>query len=170
LTYAVAAPESMFGSLRQAYLSIHDMLRRALQQLGASASLAAAPSRLTGVDGGACFAQPVGGEVLIGGRKVVGSAQIRRAGGLLQHGSILIDDDQSFLAQITKGDAPTGGEIPLNRVLDPPVTVAQVAEAVVEAAETWGTPWGTDDRSRERTQLAQSRFDHFRWPEWTWRR
>ena len=42
-----------------------------------------------------CFEQPVEGEVTAGGRKLVGSAQRRERGVMLQHGSLPIHDDQS---------------------------------------------------------------------------
>ena len=35
---------------------------------------------------------------MVDGRKLVGSAQLRERGALLQHGSILIDDDQPRIA------------------------------------------------------------------------
>jgi len=41
-----------------------------------------------------CFAMPVGGEILVNGRKLVGSAQVRREDAFLQHGSILLDGEQ----------------------------------------------------------------------------
>jgi len=75
LTYAVTAPEDAFGTLREAYHTIHQAIRLALGRLGAEATLAGAPDLPAGVDAGACFAQPVGGEVLVGTRKVVGSAR-----------------------------------------------------------------------------------------------
>jgi lipoate-protein ligase A len=77
LTYAVAAPGARFGTLAQAYADIHRVLGEALSELGAEVTLA--PSAPTpGLGSGACFARPVGGEVLVRGRKVIGSAQMRR--------------------------------------------------------------------------------------------
>src|SRR5918999_438442 len=90
LTYAVAAPWEVFGSLRGAYLEIHRLLRQALGTLGVATTLAPRV-RTAALDSGGCFSQPVGGEVLANGRKVVGSAQLRRGSALLQHGSILLD-------------------------------------------------------------------------------
>lgn len=170
LTYAVTAPEDTFGTLRDAYRSIHQAIRLALGRLGAEATLAGTPDRPVGVDAGACFAQPVGGEVLVGTRKVVGSAQVRRNGGFLQHGSILLDDDQSFLADITRGEAPRGNEAPLNRILASPVSFSEVASAVYQAARTWRGEWDAEDRGTTTDHVAQSRFDHYRSTEWTWRR
>src|SRR5882762_9114371 len=78
VTYAVAAPIATFGCLRAAYHAIHARLAAAMHTLGVAATLA--PDRLTARPPdrrGACFAAPVGGEVLVGGRKLIGSAQVR---------------------------------------------------------------------------------------------
>ena len=50
-----------------------------------------------------CFDEPAAGELTFEGRKLAGSAQWRADGALLQHGSILIDDDQSRLADFAVG-------------------------------------------------------------------
>ena len=55
VTYAVAAPSSVFGSLRDTYREIHAMLADALTSLGA-AVLLAADRPADGVGAGACFA------------------------------------------------------------------------------------------------------------------
>jgi lipoyl(octanoyl) transferase len=93
LTYAVAAPIALFGSMRRAYLAIHERIAEALQSLGAEVSLAPAPggprppSPATDRHGW-CFENPVAGEILAAGRKVVGSAQVRKRSAFLQHGSV----------------------------------------------------------------------------------
>jgi lipoate-protein ligase A len=92
LTYALAAPASPFGGLRQAYEEIHRMLLAALRRFGVDAELAS-PRAAVAVDAGACFASPAGGEITVGGRKLVGSAQLREGSALLQHGSLPDPDD-----------------------------------------------------------------------------
>lgn len=126
VTYAVAAPITRFGSLRDAYCEIHKRLVQALRSMGVEGTLA--PSRPTGASGSdgatSCFASPVGGEILVGHRKVVGSAQVRRADAFLQHGSILLD-----------GQQPGHGlETTLAAVLGRPVSFEEVALAIVA---TW---------------------------------
>ena len=86
LTYAVAAPSAGFGGLRDAYGTIHGLLCDALRSLGVNAELAP-PHAAAPVDAGACFASGAGGEVMVGGRKLVGSAQLRQGTALLQHGT-----------------------------------------------------------------------------------
>lgn len=172
LTYSVTAPTAAFGPLPAAYRTIHQTLCRALADLGADATLATPPlpGRQRRLDAGACFAQPVGGEIVVGGRKVVGSAQMRRGNVFLQHGSILLDDDQHMVARLTRGDPPEGTEAPLNRLLDTPVAVGDLADAVAAAARHWTGEWLEDDRGDERAELAEELSDRFRSSEWTWRR
>ena len=40
------------------------------------------------------------GELVVDGRKLVGSAQWRDQGAMLQHGSILVEDDQSLVSSL----------------------------------------------------------------------
>jgi lipoate-protein ligase A len=51
----------------------------------------------------ACFSSPSWYEILVHGRKIVGSAQRRLAGAFLQHGSILIDYDPLLEAEVIPG-------------------------------------------------------------------
>ena len=100
ITYAVAGPAEAFGSLRESYRAINRLLLEALRLLGIDAREAEVSTR-TPVPGVApCFEAPVAGEVVAGGRKLVGSAQVRDGGAFLQHGSILIDDDQHLLSTL----------------------------------------------------------------------
>jgi lipoyl(octanoyl) transferase len=86
-----------FGSLRESYRAINRLLLEALRTLGVDAREAQG-SRRAPIPGLApCFEAPVAGEVVAGGRKLVGSAQVRDGDAFLQHGSILIDDDQHLL-------------------------------------------------------------------------
>jgi len=124
VTYAVAAPIAMFGSLRNAYREIHGRLAEALQMFGINAELAAARAVRPSGRPAACFAVPVGGEILVGGRKVVGSAQVRKRDAFLQHGSILLDGSQEVVANAR-------GATTLARVLGRPVTFDEIARAII---------------------------------------
>lgn len=168
LTYAVAAPADRFGPLQDAYRAIHETLAAAVRALGAPATLAGAAGREPRLEAGPCFARPVGGEVLVHGHKVVGSAQLRRGGALLQHGSVLLDDDQRLVAELLPGGEPTA-EAPLNRLLDRPVTWEAVAGAVAAAAAGWCDRWISADPAP--LLAAAARYEPlFQSLEWTWRR
>lgn len=98
VTYAVIAPIELFGSLRKAYCEIHTRLARALRALGLETTLAPAhPPVRPSAHPASCFATAVGGEILVGNRKLVGSAQVRRGTAFLQHGSILLSGSQAIL-------------------------------------------------------------------------
>ena len=78
------------GSVHGAWLRrMHDIIAAALNELGVTARVHA-----TNSDADArkvlCFQQFTAGDVLVGDSKVVGSAQRRQRGALLQHGAILL--------------------------------------------------------------------------------
>ncbi len=172
VTYAVAAPAAAFGSLRDAYRAIHKRLADALRTLGAPAELAphgrAARGSLTA---GACFAAPVGGEVTIGGRKIVGSAQVRRGTAFLQHGAILLDGSQDIIARVSRRPGPAPPATTLAAALGRPVSFEEVAGAI---ARTWGDPFTPPVLDRPGppwTVLApRPSSTVFGDPSWTWRR
>lgn len=126
VTYAVAAAIASFGSLRDAYCRIHTRLAKALRSLGVDASLAPyGPTVRPSDRPTSCFAAPAGGEILVGGRKLVGSAQVRRGNAFLQHGSILLDGSQAAATG-------AGGETTLQAVLGRAVTFEEVTAAIIE--------------------------------------
>jgi hypothetical protein len=85
-----------------------------------------------------CFAAPVGGELLVRGKKLVGSAQVRRANAFLQHGSILMAGSQERAGAVT-------GETTLTAVLGRAVTFDEIATAIVT---NWGENVGPSRPSR----------------------
>lgn len=172
LTYAVAAPERRLGSLTDAYHAIHEWMAGALARLGAAPALA--PRRAApGVDAGPCFTAAVGGEVLVGGHKIVGSAQLRREGALLQHGSMLLEDDQDLVRSLLTGDRAPGDpapEAPLARVLGRPVSFEEAAGAVSAEMAARQLP-SFERRGPAALDRLAARFEpQFRSPAWTWRR
>jgi lipoate-protein ligase A len=165
VTYAVAAPVAAFGSLRDGYREIHRRLSRALRHLGVSTSLAPdSPSHALG--SGACFAQSVGGEVTAAGRKLIGSAQVRRGSAFLQHGSILLDGSQDLVNAVSARPSAGGRATTLTAVLGRPVTFGEVTRAIVA---TWDDRLIPSDRPTGRLPRP-SGSDAFSDPRWTWRR
>jgi len=161
VTYAVAAPVTAFGSLRQAYRAIHERLALALRFLGADATLAS--DRLTARPPDrqcSCFTAAVGGEVLVGGRKLVGSAQMRRGAALLQHGSILLAGSQEMIRAVSHKPQDASTATTLSAVLGRHVSFAEVADAIVAV---WDTSFLT---ARPPDRLSAV----FQAPAWTWRR
>ena len=141
VTYAVAAPLAAFGSLRNAYHTIHERIAAALRSLGADATLAPHQPPPSGrVDQPAsCFATPVGGEVLVAGRKLVGSAQVRKRSAFLQHGSILLAGSQGIVGTVSRMPQVASAATTLSAELGRRVTWDEVVEAVVQAWRDEGT-------------------------------
>jgi lipoate-protein ligase A len=173
LTYAVAAPVQRLGSLRAAYLEIHRMLAAALDELGTVASLAI-PAGPTSLDAGACFARAAGGEVMVAGRKIVGSAQLRCGEALLQHGSIMLEDDQAVVAGLTRGvggDHDSAPVTPLALLLGRRLGAREVIEAVARAAAfRWRGAWSRISDPAAILHAAAVHFAQFQSPAWTWAR
>ncbi len=91
LTYSLAIPILRGSrSVLHDYRWISHCLLLALQRLGVAATLSRGdpPKRETG---GLCFLSSARYEIAVNGRKLIGSAQRRLSGALLQHGSLLIE-------------------------------------------------------------------------------
>jgi lipoyl(octanoyl) transferase len=171
LTYAVAARIGQFGSLRDAYQKIHQMLADALSLLGAKVFLA--PRKLTPpIGAGACFSHAAGGEIMSAEGKVVGSAQYRHGRGLLQHGSILLEEDQRAVHAVTVGaDSSAASGAALARSLGRSITAAEVSAAIgMAAAIRWDKTWDNNPDTVGVLREASAHFSRFRSEAWTWSR
>ncbi len=172
LTYAVAAPTSAAPSLRGGYDAINTVLLDALRSLGIGAALAAPTGRTASPGLAPCFETPSAGELVVGAAKLVGSAQHRDARAFVQHGSILLGDDQGMLAELALVPLPpVPAPATLHEWLGDDVSVATVSRAVEQAVRR-SSPGGlvvlSDDFiPRHHVETAASRY---RDPRWTWRR
>src|SRR2546426_3061100 len=179
LTYSVALPASLLGhdaGILPSYRRLSLALQAGLQRLGIDVSLAPeseAPSR-TG-QGPVCFDRPSAHEILLHGRKVVGSARVRRAGALLQHGSIVIEPRVATLvACLRLDDDPMtatrrldGGVAGLTEVgaFEPPSIAMAIAEAVASEFDVRLAPGClAEGESGAAGLLARSKYES---PEWT---
>ena len=92
ITYALAVPGVWRAcEQRDLYRRAHQGLAELLVRLGAGATLCPEPTASeSGVDPFLCFQRKMEGDVVIGQAKVVGSAQRRGKGAVVQHGSILL--------------------------------------------------------------------------------
>lgn len=172
ITYCVAAPETALGSLREAYGTINTLLVTALRTVGVDASVAAPSSRPPVPAAGACFEEPVAGEIEAGGRKLVGSAQWRADGALLQHGSILVEDDQALgSALMTEPAPPPPAAATLRALTSRAPTLAEFSEALASAIERCLSAQA--ERAEIDTALetaAAALRERYESHCWTWRR
>jgi len=171
LTYSVAAPTSAAPSLRGGYEAINALLVAALRSLRVEVSVAVPVARATSPGAAPCFETPSAGELVVHGRKLVGSAQHRESDAFLQHGSILLDDDQGLLHELALVRLPMIPPPATLHGLDASLTADAVARAIVEAIRgvTTGTIVETFDAAlpAHRVAAAASRYAD---PRWTWRR
>ncbi len=101
LTYSIAANEKekqVSGSIIESYLKISQALVNGLNIYGVQVEMMARPSKEKG--SAACFDAPSWHEIVWRGRKLVGSAQTRKQGSLLQHGSLPISLDVELLFEL----------------------------------------------------------------------
>lgn len=179
LTYSVALALPDAGGARQCYLAINRALHRGLAHLGVAADIAGQPGgrRLPGPDAGPCFRSPAPGELVANGRKLVGSAQARIGRALLQHGSILVDDDQVRIPDLLRHDAPAlsmeiSPDIPpatLSELMPgPPPPWVELEDALIRGfrEELAGTWTEAASRPEGETRLVE----RYASEAWTWRR
>ena len=169
ITYSATLPAPAAGDAAAAYEFINRLLLDALARLGAIARMAAAGKSLPpGLR--PCFDAPSTHEIAIGDRKLVGSAQWRHDGALLQHGSILVRDDQGWIQELLAGErfeTPPAATLAdaLGREPDLEEGVAALRAALVDRV---GPVRDLCDPAVDRTtaELAPA----YRDAEWTWRR
>ena len=172
VTYSVSAPISPDETLNESYERINRLLLEALFSLGVQARVAAVTKPALPPGEIPCFAEPSTGELVSEGRKLVGSAQVRESGALLQHGSILIEDDQAVIARVSlippESDAAPAAT--LSAALGRAPDVAEVAEALF-AAVIWSEDAGARRLNESEVGDYTGRhLEKYRSEWWTWRR
>ena len=125
VTYCVVCRSSdpIFGGrVLESCARIHDAIANGLEIIGVGTTPRSMPAdlRRDTRDAGAvsdCFARPAAHELIDNqGRKLVGSAQARRAGALLQHGSVLLEPPRA--AGYLRGEAvPSVGGVGVREIL-----------------------------------------------------
>lgn len=126
LTYSVCVPENeprVQGGLLASYRRLSDALAAGLEGLGLSLARAQ-PQGANGSDdaGPACFDRPSNFEITVGGRKLVGSAQARKKGVVLQHGTLPLYGDVTRIALALAGDQARRANIQ-SRLVDSATTL-----------------------------------------------
>ena len=121
LTYSIALPAAVLGQDRgilPSYYRISRGLQAGLAAIGVVTTMApGSAAASTPEHGPICFDRPSAHEILFDGRKLVGSAQVRRGSALLQHGSILIEPRMATMLECLRLPVPAGrGERPSQSV------------------------------------------------------
>jgi len=171
VTYSATLPVGDAAEARAAYDFINAVLLAGLARLGVGASRAIETMSLPpGLR--PCFDVPAEHEIVVNGRKLVGSAQWRHEGALLQHGSILVRNDQELIARLMKGPsmaAPVAAT--LADALGREPSTAEVASSILTSLQAATSeaiqPFVVEPELRRDLDGLR---DNYESDSWTWRR
>ena len=170
VTYAVTGRlgEDPFPrSVVAVYGVIAEALVAAMGRLGVVAEAARTVS--VGRAPASCFGAPSSRELVARGRKLAGSAQLRRRGAFLQHGSILLDFDGPLLGEVLPASKGSPTPATLRKLVGGRVAREDVTSALAAAfAERFpmGLEQAADDPA-ESEETARLRFRKYLDAEWT---
>lgn len=185
LTYSIVGSERdplLSGNVVESYRKISGALVAALEYLGLQAELAPAGAhRAANHRAASCFEEPADYEVSINGRKVIGSAQARRHGCILQQGSILLGLDVDKLVSVLKFDSEAAREVAAQRLgrrmtsvgaaldLPQPLDYATMAQALrIGFSQTMDVTLSDGElTAEERAAAEQLRAEKYANDEWT---
>ncbi len=162
LTYSVAGPLDLFPKdVRQSFRYLCEGVMGVVRRFGLEPQFA-------GVN-----------DVLIGGRKVSGSAQTREGGALLQHGTIMYDTDLETLARLISPPREKLSDKGLGSVLERVTTISkelgrdvrfeEVLKAAIDSFSFLGE-MGEGDLTEEEWRHVQELEEKYRSRRWNFRR
>jgi len=137
LTYSVIArsddplfPPNVLGT----YKVIAAGLVAGLKNLGVNAEMVSRTGRHASLvnkndKDPSCFSSPSWYEIVVNGKKIIGSAQRRLSGAFLQHGSILISYDPALEAMVIPGGGRSGGVTCISEILGKSVQIEEIKNA-----------------------------------------
>jgi lipoyl(octanoyl) transferase len=159
LTYSLALPAGPPWHSTESWLCrFHQAVAAALGQFGVESWLMAQGAEKT-LGPFLCFLHQTPGDVLVNGHKVVGSAQRRPRGAIMQHGSILLR--QSALTPALPGIAELSGACPTVPELEQAIVteLARITEWEFEPAY-----WTAAER-RTMAELVRTKYATAEWNE-----
>ncbi len=184
LTYSIVLPnhhELAGGSILDSYRRLSTALLQAVQSVGLAAN---ADQQLDGaakLQGPVCFEVPSNYEITASGKKLIGSAQVRKHAALLQHGSLPLDGDlgricetlhfEDETARRTAQDRVVARATTLSAALGRPIEWQAAANALIHAAEScFGVRFERDGlNAAEHVQADQLCDQRYRSDSWTFR-
>lgn len=137
LTYSVCGPDDnpiLAGGILKSYQRLSRAILHALDLIGLQVNALPKEDAPKGPQTDpVCFEVPSNYEITAGGKKLVGSAQARRKGGVLQHGTLPLYGDLSRITQALVFNSKEAQEEAARRLLARATTV----EAALELRPTW---------------------------------
>lgn len=126
ITYSVALPGNhplVAGTILESYQRISKALLSAVQHIGLAARADAQPHAPKRSASPVCFEVPSNYEIAYEGKKLLGSAQVRRYDGMLQHGSLPLIGDLSRICDALAFSDEEQRSLARQRVLERATTV-----------------------------------------------
>lgn len=173
VTYSVTALATDDVSLHDSYERINRILIDGLRRIGVDVRESHSDVRTPQPGELPCFAEPAEGELITSQGKLVGSAQVRENGALLQHGSILIEDDQGRISDFLlskQRDLNPPRAATLTAALGRAPTFDEVAASLFEAVRDLEDPDAAVLDERETAAATARLLDKYQNGLWTWRR
>lgn len=182
LTYSVTAPPDeprVQGSVLESYQRLARALVTAVRELGLPVEMEGDAPASNTEKGPVCFEVPSAYEIVVDGKKLIGSAQARRREGVLQHGTLPLHGDLTRITAALCFEHENARQQAAQNLLTRATTVESVvgrvvpwetaAQAFVRAFETElgltferGELSGAEKARAE--ELVQKKYDH---PVWT---
>ena len=184
LTYSIIAPHDesrVTGTVLESYHRLAEALVKALNLLNMQVTIndsSAAPQPAN--NNPVCFEVPSTYEIIVEGKKLIGSAQARRKDGVLQHGSIPLTGDLTRIIQVLTFPDEDSRTHAAERLLLRATTVETVLERKVtwnETAEAIITAFGsvlalqlqpgylTAEEKTRTEELVRVKYGHSSWTE-----
>ena len=184
LTYAVIAANTdqhVTGGVLQSYQRLSLGLVAALTLLGLQVEVQPnIPVPEEQRTNPVCFQAPSAYEITVGGRKLIGSAQVRRRGGVLQHGSLPLRGDIARICQVLRFEDEASRQRSAQDIreraetvedlLGKPVTWQQAADAFIGGfSSALDLSLNLESPTKAEFQLAEmlvsSQYNHSVWTE-----
>lgn len=138
LTYSIAAPtdEIRFrGTILESYHRLAEALILAVHTLGLPVQMEENVPPSNSPKGPVCFEVPSAYEIVIHGKKIIGSAQARKKEGILQHGTFPLIGDLSRITQVLAFPDEKSRETAAQKLLSRAVT----AQSILNTEIPWQT-------------------------------
>ncbi len=140
LTYSIIAPLKepiVAGTILESYSRLSKALLKALELLGlpARADKEYLDPGQAKTNGPVCFEVPSNYEITAAGKKLIGSAQARRLGGVLQHGSLPLFGDLTRITRVLCYPDESARQQAAERLLEHATTI----ESVLGYSLDWDT-------------------------------
>jgi lipoate-protein ligase A len=182
LTYSVTAPPDeprVAGTVLESYQRLARALVWAVHALGLPVEMEEHAAPASAAKGPVCFEVPSAYEIVVEGKKLVGSAQARKREGVLQHGTFPLGGNLTRITQVLafpdQAARAAAAEKLLSRATTAEAVLGQVipwetaAQAFVEGFErqlglTLERGELTSVEKARAEELVQKKYDH---PDWT---